>query len=224
MFFRSRISDGSRCLKKKSVLDREKGYYCTLLRNTSLPTPLYCLQYCAIYFAHDPLYIAIKYWQYLISCKGQALTYVVCKDSAAPAHARTRAHRPAAPHQSFGAYKQARYYCQYFIAITIKGGVGEIYIYMRNIVGNTQGGLGAGRGVLIRYCTIVCNNASVSVPCRERICFSKTPRPLDLRAKGSGDVVGSTHPNPKSDPSKKKTPPNSSKTPKNLAGGGGKNW
>jgi len=24
----------------------------------------------------------------------------VCKDSAAPAHARTRAHRPAAPHQS----------------------------------------------------------------------------------------------------------------------------
>ena len=26
----------------------------------------------------------------------------VCKDSAAPARARTRAHRPAAPHQSFG--------------------------------------------------------------------------------------------------------------------------
>jgi len=26
----------------------------------------------------------------------------VCKDSAAPAHARTRAHRPAAPHQSSG--------------------------------------------------------------------------------------------------------------------------
>jgi len=28
--------------------------------------------------------------------------YVICKDSAAPAHARTRAHRPAAPHQSSG--------------------------------------------------------------------------------------------------------------------------
>jgi len=26
----------------------------------------------------------------------------VCKDSALPAHARTRAHRPAAPHQSSG--------------------------------------------------------------------------------------------------------------------------
>jgi len=28
----------------------------------------------------------------------------VCKDSAAPAHAHTRAHRPAAPHQSSGVY------------------------------------------------------------------------------------------------------------------------
>ena len=71
-FFRSRISDGSRCLKKKSVLDREKKgvllYYCTLLCNTSLPTPLYCLQYCAIYFPHDPLYCNKIL---AMSCKGQ---------------------------------------------------------------------------------------------------------------------------------------------------------
>ena len=55
--------------EKISVLDREKGYYCTLLCNTSLPTPLYCLQYCAIYFPHDPIY---SNKILAISCKGQA--------------------------------------------------------------------------------------------------------------------------------------------------------
>jgi len=49
--------------------------YCTLLCNTLLPAPIYCLQYCAINFPHYPLhpplfiFIAIKYieyWQYLV--------------------------------------------------------------------------------------------------------------------------------------------------------------
>jgi len=49
----------------------------------------------------------------------QVVCMYVCKDSAAPAHARTRAHRPAAPHQSSGvsqtphptACPQAKYVC-----------------------------------------------------------------------------------------------------------------
>jgi len=40
----------------KSFSTRKRGHYCTLLCNTPLPAPLYCLQYCAIYFPHDPLY------------------------------------------------------------------------------------------------------------------------------------------------------------------------
>ena len=55
-FFRDRILDGSRCLKKKSCQTRKRGHYCTLLCDTPLPAPLFCLQYCAIYFPHDPLY------------------------------------------------------------------------------------------------------------------------------------------------------------------------
>jgi len=39
-----------------------------LLCNTLLPVPLYCLQYCAIYFPTTP-FIAIKYWQYLVRAK-----------------------------------------------------------------------------------------------------------------------------------------------------------
>jgi len=72
VFFRSRISDWSRCLKKKSVLDREKGYYCTL----------YCVQYLPPnppllptilrnIFPHDPLYCNKIL---AISRKGQGLT------------------------------------------------------------------------------------------------------------------------------------------------------
>ena len=59
--------------EKKSVLvldtEKRKGYYCTLLCNSSLPAPLYCLQYCAIYFPHDPLYCNKIL---AISCKGQS--------------------------------------------------------------------------------------------------------------------------------------------------------
>ena len=45
---------------------------CTLLCDIPLPVPapLYCLQHCAIYFPHAPLFIiAIKYWQYLVRAK-----------------------------------------------------------------------------------------------------------------------------------------------------------
>jgi len=55
--------------EKKSFSTRKRGNYCTLLCNTPLPTPLYCLQYCAIYFSHDPLYCSKIL---AISCKGQA--------------------------------------------------------------------------------------------------------------------------------------------------------
>jgi len=69
MVFKGRILDGSRCHKKKSFLTRKRGhYYRTLLCNIPLPDPLYCLQYCAIYFPHDPLYCNTIL---AISCKGQ---------------------------------------------------------------------------------------------------------------------------------------------------------
>jgi len=61
-----RILDGWRCLKKKSVSTRKRGRYvsyCTLLCDSLLPAPLYCLKYCAIYFIshdHDPLYYCSK--------------------------------------------------------------------------------------------------------------------------------------------------------------------
>jgi len=43
--------------KKIRSRHEKKGHYCTtLLCNTPHPAPLYCLQYCAIYFPHDPLY------------------------------------------------------------------------------------------------------------------------------------------------------------------------
>ena len=54
---------------KKIVPDTKKGHYCTLLCDIPLPAPLYCLQYCAIYFPHDPLYCNKIL---AISCKGQA--------------------------------------------------------------------------------------------------------------------------------------------------------
>jgi len=45
-------------VRKKNVLDTEKAaalfiiaHYCA---NTPPPDPLYCLQYCTIYFPHDP--------------------------------------------------------------------------------------------------------------------------------------------------------------------------
>jgi len=56
LLFCGRIVDGWRCMKKKSFSTRKRGHYCTLLCNTPLPAPLYCLQYCAIDFPHDPLY------------------------------------------------------------------------------------------------------------------------------------------------------------------------
>jgi len=63
--------------EKKIVLgtetETEKGallLYFTLLCNTPLPAPLYCLQYCAIYFPHDPLYCNKIL---AISCKGHNL-------------------------------------------------------------------------------------------------------------------------------------------------------
>jgi len=68
LFFRDRILDGSRCLKKKSCQTRKRGHYCTLLCDIPLPAPFYCLQYCAIYFPHDPLYCNKIL---AISCKGQ---------------------------------------------------------------------------------------------------------------------------------------------------------
>ena len=71
--FRDRILDGSRCLKKNvSCQTRKRGHYCTLLCDIPLPAPLYCLQYCAIYFPHDPLYFFFNCNKILaISCKGQ---------------------------------------------------------------------------------------------------------------------------------------------------------
>jgi len=54
--------------KKNPFSTRIRGDHCTLLCNTLLPAPLYCLQYCAIYFSHDPLYCNKIL---AISCKGQ---------------------------------------------------------------------------------------------------------------------------------------------------------
>jgi len=60
---------GGVCKKNRSRHGkRKRGHYCTLLCNTPLPAPRYCLQYCAIYFAHDPLYCDKIL---AISCKGQ---------------------------------------------------------------------------------------------------------------------------------------------------------
>jgi len=65
-------------------------------------------------------------------------------------------------------------YCQYFIAISSnKGGRGENVL--RNIVGN-KGGLQREGG--IGYCTIMCNNTSLSV---SRTNFFRTPRPIRIR-------------------------------------------
>ena len=50
IIIRDRILDGSRCLKKNSCQTRKRGHYCTLLCDIPLPAPVYCLQYCAIYF------------------------------------------------------------------------------------------------------------------------------------------------------------------------------
>jgi len=64
---------------KKIVLDTEKGkggiiaYYwiiIIIIVQYPLPAPLYCLQYCAIYFPHDPLYCNKIL---AISCKGQVI-------------------------------------------------------------------------------------------------------------------------------------------------------
>jgi len=54
-FFFVGVSDfgGVEVCEKKSVLDMEKGHYCTLLCYTPLLVPLYCLQQCAIYVPHD---------------------------------------------------------------------------------------------------------------------------------------------------------------------------
>jgi len=68
LVFKGRILDGSRCQKKKPFSTRKRGHYCTLLCNIPLPDPFYCLQYCAIYFPHDPLYCNKIL---AISCKGQ---------------------------------------------------------------------------------------------------------------------------------------------------------
>ena len=72
LFWGSDFGRVARCLKKKSFSTRkptEKGAFLhTLLCNTPLPAPLYCLQYCAIYFPHDPLYCNKIL---TISCKGQ---------------------------------------------------------------------------------------------------------------------------------------------------------
>jgi len=75
LFFRSRISDGSRRLKKIcSLSTRKRGiiiaHYCAVPH--SQPPFIYCLQYCAIYFPHDhdPLYCNKIL---AISCKGQPI-------------------------------------------------------------------------------------------------------------------------------------------------------
>jgi len=75
--FSGRILDGWRCLKKKSFSTRKRGHYCTVLCNTPLPAPLYCLQYCAIYFPHDLLYCSKKYWQYLVRANMMCARYSI---------------------------------------------------------------------------------------------------------------------------------------------------
>jgi len=89
VFFGRISADGSRgVLSLKKIIRSRHGKggiidYCKLLCNTPLPAPLYCLQYCAIYFPHDPLYpfvvVAIKYCQYLVvnNCKGQVRIRVI---------------------------------------------------------------------------------------------------------------------------------------------------
>jgi len=60
--------------EKNPFSTRKRGHYCTLLFNTPLPDPLYCLQYyfqyCAIYFPRDPLYCSKIILILTISCKG----------------------------------------------------------------------------------------------------------------------------------------------------------
>jgi len=79
--FSGRILDGWRCLKRKqgALLHIIDNNYCAIPPSPNLyihtytyplPAPLYCLQYCAVYFPHDPLY----YNKILaISCKGQGV-------------------------------------------------------------------------------------------------------------------------------------------------------
>ena len=76
--FSGRILDGWRCLNKNCSQHGKGGiiaHYCNkLLCNTPLPAPLYCLEYCAIHFPHDPLYcnkilaISCKEGQAAICC------------------------------------------------------------------------------------------------------------------------------------------------------------
>jgi len=60
---------------------------------------------CNFFFQHSSYYtVDVLRWDDVIAEGGKHLRYCmyVCKDSAAPAHARTRTHRPAASRQSPG--------------------------------------------------------------------------------------------------------------------------
>jgi len=139
LLFSGRILDGwsevsAQCLKKNCSRHGKEGIIAQLLCNTPLPAPLCCLQYCAIYFPHDPLYCNKIL---AISCKGQ------------PANWPLQDILPI-------------FYCN-------KGGRGENINILHNIVGN-KGGLGGG------YCTIMCNNAPISVS--RTIFLQTTPRQI----------------------------------------------
>ena len=71
LFFRSRISDGSRCWKKNPFSTRKKGiiaHYCAIPPSQ----PPFIAYNIAQYIFPTTPFIAIKYWQYAISCKGQS--------------------------------------------------------------------------------------------------------------------------------------------------------
>jgi len=63
--------------EKKSVLDTEKGYYCTLLCNTSLPAPPFIAYNIAQYIFPTTPFTAIKYWQYQYLVKVRAKRYAI---------------------------------------------------------------------------------------------------------------------------------------------------
>jgi len=62
---------GVEVYKKKPFSTRKRGHYLHIIVQYPPPTPLYCLQYCAIYLLPRPP--LLQYKILAISCKGQYL-------------------------------------------------------------------------------------------------------------------------------------------------------
>jgi len=102
-------------VSKKIVLDTEKGALLHIIVQYPLPAPLYCLQYCAIYFPHDPLYCNKIL---AISCKGQGPSPAPSRaSSASPPPPRRVPRVRFNPHRLFVLTHSLQY--SYIITVTL---------------------------------------------------------------------------------------------------------